>query len=192
MNDETKALVTIMRHRDLLRANVQRMTQELERRALLHDLSKLQLDEAEGFVRINRIAREHAYGSPEYTASVDAEKGPAGCIGLHYSRNSHHPEFHARVYWECCGCFRQTPEEPKESCPVCGYGFAQRRSDVSRMGFLDIIEMVLDWKAAADGYGNCTLRAGLDRQRQQHDWRPEQWWLIEQVVEFIEPAGGAR
>lgn len=153
-NDALLALSTIIRHRDSVRLNVQRLTQELDRRALTHDMSKLSPEEVEGFVRINRTAREHAYGSPEYDESMDREKQPGGCIALHFSRNSHHPEFH--------------------------------ESDAD-MGFLDIIEMVLDWKAASDTYGKMTLRGSLPHHRERFAFTEAQWWLIEQVVEWIEP-----
>lgn len=154
VGDAVRALATIARHRDLVRANVQRLTQELERRAIVHDASKLSVDEVEGFVRINAAARAHPYGSPEYVASMDSEKGPGGCITLHYARNSHHPEHH-----DCA----------------------------AKMGFLDIIEMVLDWKAASDGYGKMTLRGSLPVHRGRFMFTTAQWWLIEQVVDFIEP-----
>lgn len=151
--DALKALATIIRHRDLMRANLHAVASELERRAILHDESKLRPDELEGFVRINRTAREHPYGSAEYVESMTAEKGLDGCIGLHYSRNSHHPEHH--------------PHERD-------------------MGWLDVIEMVLDWKAAADAYGHYGLRESLPKHRDRFDFSLGQWWLIEQVVGWIE------
>lgn len=154
-DDAIKALATIERHRDCLRLNVQRLVHELERRSLEHDLSKLSLDELEGFIRINAAAREHPYGSDEYRSSMDSEKGPGGCIWHHFARNSHHPEYHA------------TDRD---------------------MGFLDLIEMVLDWKAAADTYGKQTLRASLPHHGERFDFSAEQWWLIEQVVDWIDPA----
>lgn len=152
--DELKALATIIRHRDMIRLNIQRLVHELERRALAHDLSKLATDEVVGFAAINRAAREHAYGTPEYDASMAQAKEPGGCIALHFSRNSHHPEYHAND---------------------------------TDMGFLDLIEMVLDWKAAADTYGTNTLRQGLEHNRKRFAFTDAQWWLIEQVVEWIEP-----
>lgn len=153
-NDELLALATIMRHRDALRLNAQRVIHELERRSLGHDLSKLSTDEVEGFVRINRAAREHAYGSKEYRAALRSENDPTGCITLHFARNSHHPEFH---------------------------------QDDSDMGWLDVIEMVLDWKAAADTYGKNTLRDGLAVHEQRFAFTAAQWWLIWQVVDWLEP-----
>lgn len=89
--DQVKLLRTYTHHRALVQVALQRLTQELDRRSLAHDLSKLQADEFDGFARINQIAREHPYGSQEYKDSLDQERE---VIDLHYQRNSHHPEHH--------------------------------------------------------------------------------------------------
>lgn len=62
---------------------------ELERRAVVHDLSKLSDDEFAGFSRINAAARVQKFGSPEYQAGINAERP---VVDLHFLRNSHHPE----------------------------------------------------------------------------------------------------
>lgn len=164
-NEYVVALANIERHRDAVRLRIQRLIHELERRALEHDLTKLAPDEVLGFCEINRAARSHAYGSPEYDAALASAKGPDGCITLHFARNSHHPEYHGQD-WE--------------------------------MGWLDLIEMVLDWSAAAATYGKNTLRDGIEKNRVRFNFTPKQWWLIEQVIDWIEPAaalpqeGGAK
>jgi hypothetical protein len=94
MTDETKTLKSIVHHRIWVRAGLQAIIHELEKRALLHDESKFRDDEFVGFARINHIARDHKYGSDEYRQSLKDEKPT---IDLHYSRNSHHPQFHDEV-----------------------------------------------------------------------------------------------
>lgn len=89
LSEETKTLLTILRHQVLVRTYLLRLAHRLEERALTHDLSKFQLDEFAGFVKINQIARERPLDSPEYKASTQAE-----AVRLHWSRNSHHPEFY--------------------------------------------------------------------------------------------------
>ena len=91
MNDDTtKTIITVLRHITLVREALLSISQNLEKQMLRHDLSKFYEDEFFGFTQINRVAREHKYGSPEYQASLRAvEPNP---IKLHYSRNSHHPE----------------------------------------------------------------------------------------------------
>lgn len=90
MNEETKTLATIIRHQKQVSFMLRELARELERRADLHDMSKLQLDELEGFIEVNRIAREFPFGSPEYNASLKDNKA----IELHFSRNPHHPEYY--------------------------------------------------------------------------------------------------
>ena len=58
---------------------------------------------------------------------------------------------------------------------------------IEEMGWLDIIEMVMDWKAAVDTYGTNSLRGSLDYQRERHGFTDEQWWLILQTVDWLEP-----
>jgi len=90
MNEEIRALATILRHQKMVSFLLRELAREFERRADLHDMSKLQLDELEGFVEINRIARQYKFGSKEYKETI----GSHPCVKLHYSRNTHHPEYH--------------------------------------------------------------------------------------------------
>lgn len=89
--EEAKTIITILRHNRLVAAYLIQIANALEKRAIGHDASKFRLDEFNGFVQINRIAREHEYGSEEYRKSLREHKD---VIGLHFSRNRHHPEHH--------------------------------------------------------------------------------------------------
>jgi len=150
-NEAAIVLATLMRHQKHVEANLGQLSAELERRAHMHDQSKLSTTEFPGFIEINRIAREHSIGTPEYEAAMRT----ATCIKEHFANNSHHPEHHETT---------------------------------ADMGWLDIVEMVLDWKAACDTYGTNTLRDSLDYQRKRHGFTDNQWWLILQVVEWIDPS----
>ena len=141
------------RHVSFLRQALLRIRQEFELRSERHDRSKLQPEELPGFARINKAARDHPYGSPEYKESLASEKGT---VAHHYALNSHHPEFH--------------------------------EAD-SAMGWLDLIEMVCDWNAAAKTYGKQDLRASIEVHRKRFDFTDEQWWLIEEVAAFLEIYG---
>ena len=94
MSESVKTLLTILRHRELVSENLGKIGEELQSRAARHDRSKLQADEFDGFVRINKVARDHEYGSEAYIEGLASEGGESGCINLHYARNSHHPEHH--------------------------------------------------------------------------------------------------
>ena len=87
---EISALVTIQRHITTVQKYLNIIISRLQARSIEHDLSKLNKDEFVGFVEVNQIARVHAYGSPEYKQSLAGNK----TIELHFSRNSHHPEYH--------------------------------------------------------------------------------------------------
>lgn len=91
LGEETTTLITMLNHQGQVRARLRALARELEKRADLHDLSKWKSDEFPGFVEINRIAREYPFGSPEYKASMTGNK----TTELHFSRNRHHPEYHA-------------------------------------------------------------------------------------------------
>ena len=169
VDDRVQVLRVIIAHRDYLRLGLQAIAQDLERRGTAHDLSKLMADEFEAFARINKAAREHPYGSPEYRAGLKAE---AETVGLHYKRNTHHPEHHE---------LRDLASE----------------SDLAKagaMGFLDIIEMVCDWRSAYRTYGSQgTWEENMDRQRERYkEWfSPGQWWLINQVAAYVSEWIGA-
>ena len=60
----------------------------------------------------------------------------------------------------------------------------------TEMSFIDIIEMVCDWHAASVVYGNSTLRESLDAHRERFNLSLEQWWLVRQVVQWLENEHG--
>lgn len=163
VDDRVQVLRVITAHREYLRLGLQAIAQNLERRGTAHDLSKLMADEFEAFARINRAAREHPYGSPEYRAGLKAE---AETVALHYKRNTHHPEHHEVESW------------------AQDQGFFK----AEMMGFLDIIEMVCDWRSAYRTYGSQgTWEENMEKQRERYkEWfSPGQWWLINQVAAHV-------
>lgn len=173
-DDATATLRTIIAHITHVRAGLERAADDLRRRSLLHDLSKLSPDEFDGFTRINRAAREHPYGSEEYRAGLAQEKPT---IDLHYLRNSHHPE-HARAVGEAAERDRGLPDDDT-------YWAAR---DAARMSFLDIIEMVCDWRGAYLCYGSQgTWEDNIKRQHERYEaWFTNgQWWLIDQVAAWV-------
>jgi hypothetical protein len=91
LSEETKTLVTTLRHMILVAKGLHKLAACVASRAVGHDASKLSIEQFARFVEINRIAREHKYGSPEYNASLETNRD---AIGKHYRRNSHHPEHH--------------------------------------------------------------------------------------------------
>lgn len=155
MTDEIKALLTIVRHRETVADFLYFFADYFRKRAREHDRSKLQFEEFEGFAQINKVARNHAYGTPEYDKSMEEAKEPGGCIHIHFGRNAHHPEFHNRE---------------------------------ASMGLLDIMEMVMDWKAASMTYGTNTLAESLPKQLERFNFSDWQVEVIKQMVRLVDMA----
>lgn len=103
----------------------------IKTRGDVHDQSKLESPEKPSFDAAASL-REVEYGSPEY----DAAKRELGlALVHHYKHNSHHPEHYDPTF--------DVSDGPREFDVSDGVA-------VSRMSLLDIIEMLVDWKAATE------------------------------------------
>lgn len=83
---------TTLNHINRVRELLATVRHELSDRGKVHDLTKLQSPEKEGFDRLMALDLSGLkYGTDEYKAALAREK-PA--IEHHYKNNSHHPEFY--------------------------------------------------------------------------------------------------
>jgi hypothetical protein len=174
-NDGFGLLRSYSRHRDFVRLALLHVTQDIERRSLTHDASKMLDDEFAGFARINAIARVNKFGSEEYKAYMKQERAT---IDLHFSRNSHHPE-RPRLLGNAAEDTRGLPDD---------FTYWQAH-DGARMTFLDVIEMVCDWWGARKGYGDSRSwreSVELNFTSKGHLLSPEQLWLARDVAAFLE------
>lgn len=89
-SDAFGLLRSFVRHVGFVRLAVTEVARALERRATVHDLSKMSDDEFAGFARINAAARIDKFGSPGYKEAMHRERRT---IDLHFSRNRHHAEY---------------------------------------------------------------------------------------------------
>lgn len=162
------------RHRDFVRLALSRVERALYERAMVHDASKMLDDEFAGFSRINAAARINKFGSPEYKEGMKRERAT---IDLHFSRNSHHPEY--PTYGAPDGSSLMGSE-------VVAYDAGVSPRELT---FLDIIEMVCDWWGASKGYDDPLAwsdTVALNFESKGKYLTPEQRWLAEQVVTFLE------
>jgi hypothetical protein len=174
-NDAFGLLRSYSRHRDFVRCALLFVIQDIERRSLVHDASKMLDDEFSGFARINAIARVNKFGSDEYKASMKQERST---IDLHFSRNSHHPE-RPKLLGEAAEVERGLPDD-------CTYWQAR---DGARMTFLDVIEMVCDWWGARKGYGDSRTwqnSVALNLSSKGSLLSVEQLWLAKEVALFLD------
>jgi hypothetical protein len=131
----------IIRVQDLL----EEVRGNLYNRGCEHDHSKFEYVEKIAFDILGERQRDIQYGTPEYFAQFTAtpEMGPA--IAHHYQANRHHPEFHAM------------DAEGNLNKDEVANGIA-----ISRMTLLDLIEMLVDWRAAAERYKDGSIADSLD------------------------------
>ena len=117
----------MLRHKAIVNKNFELFMAKLKERQAMHDVSKFQQDEFDGFAELDSEEVFKLYGTDEYQKRISENMG----IRLHYLRNSHHPEhFYA---------------------DEANFGFSFSSMDV--MKFTDILEMVIDWKSACETYG---------------------------------------
>lgn len=167
------------RHRDFVRLALLTVVQDIERRSLTHDASKMLDDEFAGFARINAIARVNKFGSPEYSEAMRRERKT---IDTHFFRNSHHPE---RPLLK---------GEEAEAARLADDATYWAGRDDARMTFLDVIEMVCDWWGARKGYGDTRTweeSVKLNFASKGKLLSNEQLWLAREVAAFLgtlEPA----
>ena len=172
MSDEIGLLRSIIAHRAHLASTMGQIRAMIDRRIDEHDLSKLNDDEFAGFARINRVAREHKFGSPEYAEAMQREKPT---LDLHFSRNRHHAERP--------GLMGLKAEEARGLPDDATYWEAR---NAANMTWLDIVEMVCDWRAAQLGYGD-NGRTWAENVEKNLEFKgkyltPAQTWLARSVA----------
>lgn len=170
------------RHRDYVRLALAFVQQAIERRAIEHDASKMLDDEFFGFARINAVARMEKFGTPEYKASINAERNT---VDRHFMRNSHHPE-RGTLLGEAAETERGLPDD---------FTYWTAR-DAASMTFLDVIEMVCDWWGARLGYADSrmtwieSVEMNLSSKgRYLKNWQID---LVRDVAQFLEAADPVR
>lgn len=173
-HDAFGLLRSFLAHRSYLVEAVGFVRADLERRATVHDLSKLKDDEFAGFARINKAARVNKFGSQEYQDGMDRERA---VIDLHFLRNSHHPE-HPKLKGAEAEKARGLPDDAT-------YWEAHTAAQLT---FLDVIEMVCDWFAAWKGYGDkrpWSESVKLNIASKGKHLSPSQLWLAEEVAIYL-------
>ncbi len=100
-------------------------------------------------------------------------------------------------YAELSQCPRHSPEFKELREKAEKYGCVRRHRDREShhpehherhgMGWLDIIEMVIDWRAAAVTYNTPSLPLDIKHNAEEHRsfFNDAQWWLVEQVAGWL-------
>lgn len=140
---------------------------ELLKRVVTHDRSKLAEPEWEMFARITETLNGLTYGSAEYEAQRKEMLGQA--LGHHYSHNRHNPEFfesrqlspkddNYREYVDLIKWIEDSPLKLDvrdiENFRLMILFFEGKEkeatSSINNMTLFDVLEMVVDWRAACN------------------------------------------
>lgn len=162
-----------MAHIDRVRELLDECIDRFSDRAVKHDASKLEEPERSGFDRLKALSLSGmVYGSDEYRACLRAEK-PA--IDHHYAANSHHPEFYpkrdggaicallrssaAAMDEEAMPALLHTDEKEAAEALIATAKFMratadQQEAEINGMSLFDLVEMLMDWKAATERMKN--------------------------------------
>ena len=134
----------IVKHISRVRDYLLEFQERLHKRGQEHDFSKLSKEELPYFEKYTPFQKTCKYGSDEYKKFLE-ELSPA--LDHHYKNNRHHPEHY--IFYECAGCFEKYYQTPAV-CSQCGYSIFQKRTDISQMSLVDLVEMFCDWIAAGE------------------------------------------
>jgi len=158
-----------------------KMQIEISKRILTHDRSKLANPEVSTFTEFTPKLKNSTYGSDEYKSFL-AEMKPA--LDHHYAHNRHHPEYFKEcekdegAIAQCANLigFLESRTDIKAPDDEYGYGHSvdvirkckdELESDINGMNIIDVLEMIVDWKAAslrhADGDINRSIEINTDR-----------------------------
>lgn len=155
--------------------------QELAKRALEHDKSKLESPEIELFTEYTPKLKDCTYGSDLYKSYLDGLK-PA--LGHHYSVNSHHPEHYKKNV--CIICFKEyKKEDTPNRCNVCLNGTFTEESDISQMNLFDIVEMFCDWYAATMRHNDGDIMKSISINQKRFKYSDDLKAIMENTVKAI-------
>ncbi len=149
------------------------MIVDLHGRSLVHDASKVQSPEKEGFEEFTKKLATSTYGSEEYKGFL-AEMKPL--LDHHYAANDHHPEHYGSDV--CVQCGRRS-DDP---C-TCG---GPRRPGVERMSLLSLLEMVCDWKAATLRHNDGDIRRSIEINQKRFGYSDELKQIFLNTLPVIE------
>lgn len=167
-------------------------------RAYRHDRSKLEEPEKSAFDRLKALSLSGmAYGSEEYRACLRAEKT---AIEHHYKANSHHPEHVSLFKCAVCNsilresetwvvnlnddgknprvCSKCCPQSPIYECEALPYVGPEA------MTLFDVLEMLMDWKAATERMANGgDIRRSLELNTERFKLSPQLRAILANTIE---------
>lgn len=159
-----------MRHIERVRNLLNLFVGELLTRAEQHDQSKLDSPEVELFTEFTPKLAACTYGSPEYDGF---RKAMGSALAHHYANNRHHPEHHKDCWGEettrlrlditaldmCEGLAREVRDRLKVRLER---DLLATASSLNNMTLVDILEMIVDWKAASERHNDGNILKSIE------------------------------
>jgi len=168
-----------LEHINEVQKQIDKVIIELQNRAVKHDQSKLDSPEREIFDEYTPKLKNTTYGSDEYKRYLKEMKV---ALDHHYKNNRHHPEHF--FYYECNGCFKRFESIPGH-CDVCCYSQFTKRTDISQMNLIDIIEMICDWKAATLRHADGDIQKSIDFNKKRFEISDQLTKILHNTVEIL-------
>ena len=164
MSDKYDSRPDTMDHISKVREFLKLIIDNLSIRSAAHDQSKLQSPEVEIFDEFTPKLKNSVYMSQEYKSFLGEMEV---ALNHHYANNSHHPQFFQPIENEVTKEIEKEIQE-LETLRSCHFGdssdegsdilartiqrlrktLAEEQSSINGMSLLDVIEMLIDWKAA--------------------------------------------
>ena len=135
--------------------------QELMKRAMVHDNSKLKSPEREMFIEYTPKLKNTTYGSDEYNKHLEEMKK---CLSHHYKVNKHHPEYN----------------------DINGFTFSSNNDPIESMDMLDIVEMLLDWLAATQRHADGDIGKSISKNEERFGINKQLSQVFRNTVALIE------
>lgn len=189
-------------HIERVQTLIQTAINNLSARAVKHDLSKLEEPEKSAFDRLKALSLSGmAYGSDEYRACLRREQ-PA--IQHHYAANSHHPEHFPKSEPTVTTIMLRSAASEMVSTAEAAIGTASSdeikalldfakfnratadhlEAEVNGMSLFDVLEMLLDWKAATERMKDGgDIRASLVHNTERFKLSPQLANILRNTIE---------
>ena len=139
---------------------------ELQKRSQEHDQSKLVSPEVEVFDEYTPKLAGSTYGSDEYKQFLE---GMGVGLHHHYFNNRHHPEF-----W----CYESNGDYYPEHL--------ENGNAIRNMNLLDVLEMLIDWKAATLRHNDGDIRKSIEINQKRFGYSDELKALFLNTLKVIE------
>ncbi len=171
VNTELKAVnFDTMRHIERVRNLINRVVLDLLRRGEEHDQSKMESPEVEMFAEFTPKLASLTYGSEEFN---ECKKQMRVALEHHYAKNTHHPEHYPEcvneeykgllVDIECIERDVWLPSSTKTRLLIRLRAEAESiKSSVNNMTLLDVLEMLLDWKASSERHNDGNILKSIE------------------------------